>query len=170
MAQAENDKIPSGIKSVYPPILLVILVGLLIYWANDYGETARRLPLLIGAGTLVFIVLDFISRFRGKFGALIRLSLGAGFQDPEMKHSPKWQSEIMQLVWVAFSVTGIVLIGILPTVPIFVFLYMLIQGRQNFLPSLMVSVLTVFVVTLVFEVLLEYDLYRGLLFNQDGLE
>ena len=170
MAEAENDRIPMGVNSIYPPILLLIVVGLLIYSAYDYGETARRLPLVVSTGTLVLIVLDFLSRFRSKVGAMIRIALSAGFQDPEMKHAPQWQSEIMQVIWVAFYVISIVLIGILPTVPIFIFSYMVIQGKQTFVASLVVSILTVLVIGLVFEIFLEYDLYTGMLFNQYGFE
>ena len=170
MPQAESDKIPTGVNSIYPPILLMIAVGLFIYWAYDYGETARRLPLLISTGTLVLVVLDFLSRFRSKVGALIRLALGAGFQDREMKHEPQWQSEIIQVIWVIFCVSSMVLIGILHTVPIFIFLYILIQGKQTFKISLLISFVIFLIVGLVFEILLEYDLYRGMLFNTDGFE
>ena len=76
----------------------------------------------------------------------------------------------MQVICVAFYVISIVLIGILPTVPIFIFSYMVIQGKQTFVASLVVSILTVLVIGLVFEIFLEYDLYTGMLFNQDGFE
>jgi hypothetical protein len=170
MPNAESNRIPTGANSIYPPILLLIVAGLFIYSTYDYGETARRLPLLIGTGTLVLIVLDFLSRFHSRVGALIRLALGAGFQDPEMKHDPRWRSEIMQVFWVAFCVISILLVGILPTVPTFIFLYMLIQGKQTFVFSLMVSVLVILIVVLVFEIFLDYDLYRGILFNREGFE
>ena len=168
MVDPQDERIPSGIKSVYAPIPLLILIGLLIIFTYDYGETARRLPLLIGTVTLLLVILDFLSRFPGKVGSLIRLSLGAGFQDPELKHNPQWRLEIMQMFWVAFCVISIVLVGILATIPIFVFLYTVTQGKQTISHGLAVSIVTVLVVALVFTVLLEYDLYRGLLFDHDG--
>jgi len=167
-AQAESEKIPAGVKSIYPPILLLIVVGILIYWTYDYGETARRLPLLISTGLFVLIVLDLLARIPGKVGRLIGLALGAGFQNREMKHNPHWRSEIVQALWVVFCVTGIALIGILPTIPIFIFLYMVIQGKQKIVFSLLIAGLVVFVVGLVFEIFLEYDLYRGMLLDPDG--
>lgn len=168
MTQSDSDKIPKGVNSIYPPILLLVVVGLLIYWSYDYSETARRLPLLISTGTLVLIVLDLLSRFHGKVGALIRLALGAGFEDREMKHDPEWRLEILQAIWIASCVTSMALIGILPTIPIFVFLYMLVQGKQKIQFSLMIAALIVLVVGLVFEIFLEYDLYRGMLLNHDS--
>ena len=148
----------------------MIAAGLFVLWTFDYGVTARRLPLLIGTSTCLLIVLDLLSRFRGNAGALIRLSLGAGFQDREMKHDPDWRSEVMQFIWVTSCVCGMALIGILPTIPLFIFLYMLLQGKQKIVFSLITSIVIVSVIVLVFEVLLDYDLYRGLLFNQDSFE
>ena len=168
MTERESDKIPAVVNSIYPPILLLIVVGVLIHWTYDYGETARRLPLLVSTGTFALIILDFLSRLRGKAGALIRFALGAGFQNREMQHDPQWQSEVIQVIWVACCVSSMVLIGILPTIPLFIFLYMVIQGKQNIKFSLMVAIFVVVLVGLVFEIFLEYDLYRGMLLDQDS--
>ena len=93
--------------------------------------------------------------------------LGAGFQDLEMKHDPEWRSEIRQVIWVACCVISMALIGILPTIPLFIFLYMIIQGEQKVVFSVLISALVVIAVGSVFEIFLEYDLYRGMLLNQD---
>lgn len=170
IAQAGGNDIPAAVRSIVPPVLLLILAGLLIYWTYDYGATARRLPLLIITSTFVLIILDILSRIRGKVGALIRLALGAGFQDREMQHYPDWRAEIMQFGWVAACVISMALLGILVTLPIFIFLYMVIQGKQKIVFSLMIATLVVVVVGSVFEILLEYDLHRGMLLNQVGFE
>lgn len=168
MAKAENDATPAGTKSVYPPILLLIVVGLLLYWATGYGETARQLPILVSIGTLILIVLDLFSRLHGKLGTLIRSALGAGFQNQEMTSKPRWQSEILQFIWVACCVASIAFIGILPTMPMFIFLYMVIQGRQKIIISVIISILVLLLIGLVFELLLGYELHRGILFDPSG--
>lgn len=165
-----NDEIAKGVKSIYPPLCLSILVGWLIYWSYDYGATARQLPLLVSKGLLVLIALDVVSRARFKIGALLHLALGAGFQDPEMKHTPDWRAESMQFAWVAACVIAMALIGILPTIPAFIFLYMVLQGRQPILFSLLVAGLIVCMVGVTFEIFLEYDLYRGILLNNSNFE
>jgi hypothetical protein len=164
--QAENDGIRSGVTTLYPPVLLLIASALLIYRASGYGETARQLPVLVASGTLVLVVLDILSRLGGKVGGLIRSALGAGFHDREMTTEPRWQSELTQLAWVGGSVTSIMLIGILPTVPAFIFMYMLIQGRQDVLSSAIVSLLVLFLVGVLFEFILDYELYKGLIFDR----
>jgi formate hydrogenlyase subunit 3/multisubunit Na+/H+ antiporter MnhD subunit len=168
MAENQDERIPTGTRSVLAPIPLLILIGLLIFFSYDYGETARRLPLIIATATLALLILDFLSRPPGKVGRIIRLSLGAGFQDPELKRDPQWRSEIVQVIWVAFCVISILLVGILPTIPIFIFLYMVTNGKQTVVSGLTVSAITLLLVAIVFELLLEYELYRGLLFDRDG--
>jgi uncharacterized membrane protein (DUF373 family) len=165
----DSNKIPAIIQSVYPPLLLMGLAGLLIYWSYDYGETARRLPLLVSSGIFVLIFLDLLSRFPNKIGALIQWTLGAGFQDREMKHDPNWRDEIVQITWVAICLAGMALFGILATIPMFIFMYMRIQGKQKPWFSLLIAAIVVAMVGLIFEFFLEYDLYRGMLLNDDGI-
>jgi cation transporter-like permease len=157
-------------RSVFPPIPPLIAVMLLISVASGYGETARQLPLIVGTSTLVLILLDIVSRLPGKAGAIIRSALGAGFQDPELTEEPRWQSEAIQLVWVATCVLGILLIGILPTVPIFIFSYMFVQGGQRLIVSVIVALLVLLLIGLLFEVALDYELYRGMLFDESGFD
>lgn len=168
--EPDRDAAPASVRSIYPPILLLLVAGLLIYWSYGYGVTARRLPLLISTSTFVLIMLDILSRRRGKVGALIRSLLGAGFQDREMQHDPQWQSEIVQGTWLVTCVISMALFGILLTIPTFIFLYMVVQGKQKVIFSFLISTLAVVVIGMTFEIFLEYNLYRGMLLNQEGFE
>jgi len=168
MTETDQEKIPHEVSSFIFPVTLFIIVAFFLYWTFDYSETARRLPILIGCGTLLLVVLDFISRLPGKAGSYIRFALGAGFQEREMDFTPEWKAELRQLAWLTACVSSVVLIGILPTVPVFIFFYMFVQGRQGLLHSLLVALILSLTVWLVFEYLLEYRLYRGMLFDDDG--
>jgi hypothetical protein len=168
MAQGDSDTGPTGVSSVYPPIALAILAGLILYWASNYGETARQLPMLISSVTLFLAVLDIASRVCGPIGRFLQLSFGAGFEDREMDFRPPLSAELMQLTWVAVIVTGIAFVGILVAVPVFTFLYALIHGRWHPLTCAALAILVVALIATVFEGFLDYDLYRGLLFSDDG--
>lgn len=144
-------------------------MGLLIFFALDFGVTARRLPLVVAGSTVALLILDLMSRVQGNIGALIRSALGAGFDNPEMTHTPTWRSESLQVFWLAACVLSIMLVGFLATIPAFVFLYMMLHGKRKIVPSILISVVIVSVVGFVFEWLLDYDLYRGFVFGRDGL-
>lgn len=134
----------------------------------DFGDTARQLPILIGSGTLALIVIDFLSRFQNSAGRFLRAAIGADFSDPEMQHSPRWQAEIIQIACLALFLSGIVIFGFLAAVPSFIFFYMLVLGKQSILRSALVSIGIVVLIATLFEVILDYDLYRGLLFDSNN--
>lgn len=166
--QAGDDRLPAGIDSVFPPILLIVLGASLVYAALGYGETGRQLPVLVGAITVALAMLDLVSRLPGFAGGWLRRALGAGFRDREMKHAPALGAELIQLGWLAGCVGTIVLIGFLAAVPLFILLYAWLQGRQPLLASALTAIAVALLIGLVFELLLDYQLYRGLLLGGRG--
>lgn len=163
----ENIPPKSNGTSFFPPVVLALIAGTMTWWALDFGDTARRLPILIGSGTLALIVLDFLSRFENATGRFLRAAIGADFSDPEMQHTPRWQAEVTQVAYLALILSGIVIFGFLAAVPSCIFLYMLLQGKQSVLRSALVSIGVLVLIATLFEVILDYDLYRGVLFDSN---
>lgn len=87
-----------------------------------------------------------------------------------MQHDPHWHAEVVQVGWLLCCVIAMALFGILIAIPLFVFLYLVLQGRQKIGFSALIAVLVVVAVGSVFEIFLEYELYRGMLLNRDGFE
>lgn len=150
-----------------PPILLAALATGVIFIAMDYGKTASQLPLLIAATTLVLAILDVVSRLDGTPGRVLRALLGAGFEDRELDFEPRIPKEIIQVLWIVAVVTGITLVGILVAVPLFVFAYTWAHGRWSVYSSVLAGALVLAIVSIIFEVLLDYTLFRGVLFGAD---
>jgi predicted permease len=61
-------------------------------------------------------------------------------------------------------------IGILPSVFVFVLVYMRYQGKQSWRNSVLASIGSLLFVVAVFEILLQYNLYRGALFDPRGFD
>lgn len=169
MSETAHEHDPAAVGSVYPPLLLMALSGFILIWSYQYGPVARFLPVIISTATFFLSILDLVTRIRGRVAGFLRLVLGAGFQDVEMKHSPPLREELVQSTWVVACLAGMLVIGILPAIPLFVFSYMYFQCRQEALPSLVTAIVAVAAIAGLFELLLGYDLYRGLLFGGRGL-
>lgn len=169
MSETVNGQKVKPAGSVYPPLLLMLLSGTILIWSYRYGPVARFLPVIVSTTTVILCVLDLVTRFRGRGADFLRLVLGAGFEDSEMKHSPSVRGELVQSAWVLASLAGMLIIGILPAVPLFVFSYMYFQCRQELLPSVVTALVSVMAIWGLFELILGYDLYRGLLFGGRGL-
>jgi hypothetical protein len=168
MSAATDNQTPRAVGWIYPPLVLIAFSIVMIVWSYDYGEIARSVPLLVGYSLLVLSVIDLLSRFDLPFSGLLRAFWGADFRDREMKHDPTWTAELAQFLWVTGCVAGMLLIGILPTIPLFVMLFMAIHGRRRWLESAVVAAMALGFVFVVFEVLLDYQLYRGALFDPRG--
>ena len=171
MAGLENrDHVPKAVRSLYPPLVLIAAAIVMIVWSQSYNETARLVPLLVCYALLVLAIFDLICRFDTPVFRPLRDFWGADFQNREMKHDPQPSAEVVQVVWVIGCVAGMMLIGILPTLPLFIFLYMAVNGRRPWLESVVVTAIVFVFVYVVFEILLAYPLYRGVLFDERGFQ
>ena len=164
-----DENVPQKSRGIsfIPPIVLAAIAAAMISWALDFGTTARRLPLLIGSVTFALIVIDFLSRFENSVGRFLRTAVGADFRDPEMPHTPRWQAELIQLSYLALVLGGIFIFGFLAAIPSFIFFYTLLQGKQSILRSALVSIGIVVLIAILFKMMLDYDLYRGALFDSN---
>ena len=140
MASLEtHDDAPKAVRSIYPPLVLIAVAFLMIVWSQRYNETARLVPLLVSYSLLILASIDLVCRFDAAIINPLRDFWGADFQNREMKHDPQPAAEVSQVLWMVGCVAGMMLIGILPTVPIFIFFYIIINGRRPWLESLIVT-------------------------------
>lgn len=167
MAGPDTKNLFRGVNSILPPAVLAGLAFAVWLAAKDYGSTARQLPMLVAAILFLLTILDLASRLPGRFGRLLHFLLGAGFEDPEMKHTPRWTAEVLHVAWVVTAVASIVVFGFLVTIPALVFAYSKFHGRWPMWLSAATAGITTAIVALVFEVLLDYGLYRGIFFGAD---
>lgn len=164
----EIPDVPRKIRSVWPPLVLMLAAIGIVLWARDYGAGPRLMPTIVGALTAALCGLDILSRLETRLGAALRTALGADFRNREMSHDPPLREELILIGWMVGFILLMLGVGILPTVPLFIAAYMRLQGRQSWIRAA-VSALVVFgFVYLVFEGLLGTTLYRGVLFDPKG--
>ena len=164
------DDVPKAVRSIYPPLVLIAVAFLMIIWSQRYNETARLVPLLVSYSLLILAFFDLLCRFDRPFIRPLRDFWGADFDNREMKHDPRPAAEVNQVVWIVGCVAGMMLIGILPTIPIFILSYIVINGQRTWLESIFATALVFAFVYVVFEMLLDYELYRGVLFDERGFQ
>ena len=136
-----------------------------------WPEIPRMLPFLVAAITAVLCVFDFSgTRAPVPFAQKLGHWLGADFSNREMKHNPAISAEVVMLLWMVLCVGLMMFIGILPSVFVFVLVYMRYQGKQSWRNSVLASIGSLLFVVAVFEILLQYNLYRGALFDPRGFD
>lgn len=164
----DRNQAPKAVRSVWPAAVLAGFAILMIVWSGGYNETARLVPRLVGWAMLILCAIDILSRLDLPFSQLLKDFWGADFRNREMKHNPRWMAELGQFMWITGLVAGMMTVGILPSVPAFVMAYMAFHGGRRWLECLVAGAVVFGFVFVVFEVLLDYTLYRGLLFDDRG--
>ncbi|HSM42770.1 MAG TPA: tripartite tricarboxylate transporter TctB family protein [Afifellaceae bacterium] len=169
MHAATPSEAPKLVRSALAPLVLIALsVGLLV-WSSTYNETARQVPMLVAGAMLVLSVIDLVCRFDAPGLRPLRDFWGADFRNREMRHNPPWRAEVIQALWMIACVAAMLAIGFLLAVPLFVFAYMVVNGKRPVGESLITALVVFGFVYIVFEVLLDYHLYRGALFDARGV-
>ena len=166
----ESSQTPALVRSPLVPITLFILSAGFAIWSNDLAEIPRMMPFLVAAITGLLCVFDFLARGTSPFAQKIGHWLGADFSNREMKHNPAISAEVVMLLWMVLCVGLMMFIGILPSVFVFVLVYMRYQGKQSWRNSVLASIGSLLFVVAVFEILLQYNLYRGALFDPRGFD
>lgn len=168
MAFHDDNDAPRIVRSVLAPLILIVVSAALLAWSAMFNETARQVPMLVAGTILVLSVFDLVCRFDVPVLRPLRDFWGADFRNREMRHNPRWTAELAQILWMVGCVAAMLLIGVLLAVPAFVFLYMIVNGRRPLVESLATTAIVFAFVFVVFEVLLDYELYRGALFEERG--
>ena len=166
----DSSQTPALVRSPLVPLALFVMSSGFAIWSNQLPEIPRMMPFLVAMITAVLCVLDFLARGKSEFAQKIGHWLGADFINREIKHNPAISAEAVMILWMLLCVSLMMFIGILPSIFIFVLVYMRYQGKQSWRNSILASIGNLLFVVAVFEVLLQYNLYRGALFDSRGFD
>lgn len=150
-------------------IVLALMVGFL-FWALDFDPRGRMMPVLVAWIGIVLATLDVIAHTDNKVGRWLALVLSGTFEEMRRTEDPavrsaRFRREVAACLWMLAAVALVFVVGFLPAIPVYIFAYMLIYGKRSVRQSGITALVTVFFVWLVFEIFLQYEIYRGILFS-----
>lgn len=134
---------------------IAILAFVIAYLGTAYltlNETTGFVPLVTGSVTLLLLVVD-----------MLRTAFARGVVAGTTSAPPGRELKIIG--YVAAVVAGIYLFGFLLAIPVYLFTSIAYLGKQPLRIALTVALLASLVIYLLFEVLLAYKLYPGMLFE-----
>ncbi len=139
------------------------VMAFLIFFLHETYEftgKVRYFPLIVGWTGVALSVLDILSLTETRIGHAIHTVFGGKLEEaPGEGRKP--MREIACFVAMAMSVVLIWLLGFLIASPLFVFLWMRMWGGKTLRSSLYGGVFTLAFIWVLFEWLLQYELYRG---------
>ena len=152
--------------SAYYILVILAFVVLFIVTSYQYKLTDRMFPLMVGYVAVPLLLMDLIALTDSKIGRKISVFFSAKTPEEVDKDADKTKrtmaEELKIFMWMGTLVLGIYLIGFLPCTPIFVYCWMKFRGGYSVRQSSYLAIATITFVYVLFEILLQYELYPGI--------
>ena len=167
-AQGSQADQKSDWQDYVAPVTAMALTLFFLVISYQLSEKARMVPLLALYSNLVLVSLELVGRSQSGFGRTVRRVLLGNA--PPMKilggYRGKPLSRELGAIGMILGFCGAVqLLGILPTVPFFVVLYMRLWSKMTLRTALTAAAIITVFVGVLFELILGVTLYQGLLFT-----
>ncbi|MCG6875098.1 MAG: hypothetical protein LJE97_08395 [Betaproteobacteria bacterium] len=153
--------------NLLPPMaMLAFSIGFL-GWAYTYGERAQQMPVLVGWIMSVLCALDVVASSRTRAGNLVRaLFAGTRVDRGAVKGTGKpIARSVVSILWPTAFISLVAVFGFLPVIPVYVFLFVVLQGRKSVRQGLAAATFTTALTFVLFKLALGYEVYQGLLFS-----
>lgn len=148
--------------------LVAIFVGA-VWWGWEWPYIAKLMPVYIAAiPGLVLGVTQLIGEASGSEARRANKAEGVEMDDTtkvELDEKTELRRTLVYFAWFIGGAAGIWLLGIVITLPLLAFLYMLVEGREKLIPSVIMAACTYGMIWGLFEYTLEMRWPPGLLFG-----
>ncbi len=147
------------------PLFLLGLFGVMLSQATTWNPLARIVPLIVGSGAILFCALALINDvFKGsKTKSLDEMARAQVEQKIHMdiksavSHVP-WPKLLLRgsifFGWMVAFLGSMALIGLIPTVPLFIIAFMRLEGRERWLIVLPMAIVMCLFIYVLFDQLL----------------
>lgn len=169
LADPPSTAAPRAVSSIWPAVVICLFAVAVIWAGQNYSPISRRFPTVVGGALLGLGLMDLWGRTAMPGSDAVRAFWGSDFERREMTHNPDFRSEIAVVAWVLGAFAGMALFGILIALPVFCVAFVGFRARRGWRLALLAGASVLIFEAAVFEWLLEYTLYRGLLFSEGGL-
>ena len=141
------------------------LLGFFLFFLYEtYGYTGkvRTFPLLISYMGILFSIFDILSLTASKAGTFVTSMFGKAF-DVRNLDGRDVKREIIVLLSMCLIVVAILVLGFLAACPLVVAGWMILAGGKSWKAAILTALGSLVFVYGLFELVLQYELYRGLI-------
>jgi len=148
--------------------LVAIFIGA-VWWGWEWPYIAKLMPVYIAAVPgLLLGVTQLIGEASGSEARRAKKAEGVEMDDTtkvELDEKTELRRTLTYFAWFIGGAAGIWLLGIVITLPLLAFLYMLVEGREKLVHSIIMATCTYGMIWGLFEYTLEMRWPPGLLFG-----
>jgi len=149
------------------PVLVLAVALVMLVWAYDYESRTRMVPVLTAWTLLIFALLDLAvatGTRPERFIAAVFAGAEAAPESDAGKPQPL-RKVFTACAWVTGYLIAVLLAGFHVATPVYVALYVIVQGRMSLRKGLIAAAATAGFIAATFEWLMHFELYRGWLFG-----
>jgi hypothetical protein len=150
-------------------LFLVAIFMVAVWWGGEWPYIAKLMPVYIAAiPGLVLGVTQLIGEASGSEARRAKKAEGVEMDDTtkvELDQKTELRRTLTYFAWFIGGAAGIWLLGIVITLPLLAFLYMLVEGREKLVPSVIMAICVYGMIWGLFEYTLEMRWPPGLLFG-----
>ena len=150
-------------------LFLVAIFTVAVWWGWEWPYIAKLMPVYIAAVPgLLLGVTQLIGEASGSEARRAKQAEGVEMDDTtkvELDEKTELRRTLTYFAWFIGGAAGIWLLGIVITLPLLAFLYMLVEGREKLIPSVIMAACTYGMIWGLFEYTLEMRWPPGLLFG-----
>ena len=151
-----------------PSLLAVAIAAAFLAWSYAYEGRSHTVPMLIGWSALALCLLDLAAQTDSRAGRVLYGILSGRPLDSSSApgdEAPRAARPAAACAWVAGFVALVAVIGFIAAVPAYTLAFMRLQGRMSWRRSALTAVVVAAVVWVVFEQLLRYQVFEGVVFG-----
>jgi len=141
--------------------LLAVSVAYLVV-ALGYKPESRAMPAAVAATMIVLLLLDLISRSETRIGRALLALLNPAALTDQKPIAASAGRQVAAVLWILGFTAGLVVLGILTAVPLYVFAALHLKGRRSIPVALAAAAVALLAMWLLFAVALRLPLYAGL--------
>jgi hypothetical protein len=145
------------------PAILWLITAVYLATAYEYPPESRAFPAMVAWAMLLLVSLDLLTRTPTAAGRAVLRWLNPAAESDHSKTTHPVARQVAAVCWVLGFAAALVILGVLASVPLFVFASMRLRGRRPLLLSLATAGGAVLFIWLLFSVLLRLPLYPGVL-------
>ncbi|HEX9596784.1 MAG TPA: tripartite tricarboxylate transporter TctB family protein [Anaerolineales bacterium] len=150
-------------------LFLVAIFVVAVWWGWEWPYIAKMMPVYVAAiPGLVLAVIQLMREASGSEARSAQQAEGVEMDDTtkvELDEKTELRRTLVYFAWFIGGAAGIWLLGIVYALPLLAFLYMLVDGREKLIPTIVMTACTYAMIWGLFEYTLEMRWPPGLLFG-----
>ncbi len=155
-------------ERMLPAVSGLALAVMFLVWSFAYEGRAHIVPMLIGWTAVALTVLDIFAQTNTRTGKAVRsLVSGQPLDAPVSEDAPAGRGSVRMAacLWPVVFVGLAAVLGFIAAIPVYTVAFMRLQGKFSWRRAIGAALIITAVTWIVFEQLLSYRVFEGLLFG-----